>query len=160
MLRRFPHGENFKILGVVYDNKLLMHSAARVIAAKADRRFQALLQAKHYFSMIDLVDYTSHRFCRTSKAQRVQTITHRHSCCNASIEHSGAFFQKSVVPNQALCCNSACSSGVSPGYRCSWHATPHHVGIAAPSSGSSVPTHWRRHGASRSSMIAILAHTS
>ena len=52
--RRFPHGNDFKILGVMYDTKLLMHSAARVVATEAGWRLQSLLHAKQFFSMVDL----------------------------------------------------------------------------------------------------------
>ena len=52
--RRFPDGEDLEILGVVYDIKLLMHSAARVIAIEAGWGLRTLLQARHYFSMIEL----------------------------------------------------------------------------------------------------------
>ena len=31
--RRFSHGDNFKLLGVVFDPALLMHDAARTVAA-------------------------------------------------------------------------------------------------------------------------------
>ena len=50
-------------------------------------------------------DFTSHNFCRTSKALRLHSITHRHECCNASIERSCAFFKKMIAPLHALYCN-------------------------------------------------------
>ena len=53
--RRWHQGEDFKILGVVFDGALRMATAARVIATEAGRRLQTLLKAKRFFTTPELV---------------------------------------------------------------------------------------------------------
>ena len=46
--RRFGLGDNFKLLGVVFDSGLLMHDAARTIATEAGWRLQSYLKCAGY----------------------------------------------------------------------------------------------------------------
>ena len=48
--RRFHKGDDFKLLGVVFDTQLLMHNAARDVATEAGWRLQKLLQVRRYFT--------------------------------------------------------------------------------------------------------------
>ena len=52
--RRFWFGEDFKILGVVFDPALLMHSAACEVATEAGWRLQALLKVRRFFTIPEL----------------------------------------------------------------------------------------------------------
>ena len=52
--RRFYKGDNFKLLGVVFDVQLLMHSASSQVATEAGWRLQKLLQVRRYFSTPEL----------------------------------------------------------------------------------------------------------
>ena len=52
--RRFWSGENFKILGVIFDPALLMHAAACEIATEAGWRLQALLKVRRFFTTPEL----------------------------------------------------------------------------------------------------------
>jgi len=52
--RLYSDGE-FKILGVLFDTQLLMHSAARQVATEAGWRLQQLLKARRYFNTPELV---------------------------------------------------------------------------------------------------------
>ena len=47
---RFQHGDDFKLLGVVFDTQLLMHRAAREIATEAGWRLQTLLKVRRFFT--------------------------------------------------------------------------------------------------------------
>ena len=56
MLHRSLHSDgDYKILGVLFDSQLLMHSASRVVATEAGWRLQKLLKARRYFSTPELV---------------------------------------------------------------------------------------------------------
>ena len=56
MLRRAkPFGEDFKLLGVNFDTKLLMHFGVRSIAVDAGWRLQSVLRPKRFFSTPELV---------------------------------------------------------------------------------------------------------
>ena len=53
--KRFCSDSKFKILGVLFDSRLLMHSAARQVATEAGWRLQQLLKARRYLSTLELV---------------------------------------------------------------------------------------------------------
>ena len=53
--RQSPAGDSFKLLGITFDTKLLMHEAAHTISAQARWRMRALLRAKRYHSVAGLV---------------------------------------------------------------------------------------------------------
>ena len=53
--RRLHYGENFKVLGCVFDSQLLMHAAARHVATEAGWRLKVLLRSKRYFTTPELV---------------------------------------------------------------------------------------------------------
>ena len=53
--RRLHQGDDFKILGVVFDGALRMGAAARAIATEAGWRLQRLLKARRYFTTPELV---------------------------------------------------------------------------------------------------------
>ena len=58
--RRFPFGETFRILGVVFDAELVVADACRSIAVKAGVRLQALLHSRAFFTVDEAVRlYTS-----------------------------------------------------------------------------------------------------
>ena len=48
--RRFSLGDNFKLLGVVFDPALLMHDAARTVATEAGWRLQTLFKLRRFFT--------------------------------------------------------------------------------------------------------------
>ena len=48
-------GEDFKILGVLFDPQLLMHAACRHVATEAGWRLQKLLKSRRYFTTPELV---------------------------------------------------------------------------------------------------------
>ena len=52
--RRFWDGDNFKILGVIFDPALLMHEAACHVATEAGWRLQALLKVRRFFTTPEL----------------------------------------------------------------------------------------------------------
>ncbi len=51
---RFHFGEDYKLLGVVFDTSLLMHRAAREVATEAGWRLQTLLRVRRFFSTPEL----------------------------------------------------------------------------------------------------------
>jgi hypothetical protein len=53
--RRFHFGDNFKILGVIFDAGLLMHAAARDIAIEAGWRLQTLLRGRRFYTTPELM---------------------------------------------------------------------------------------------------------
>ena len=53
--KRLHQGDDFKILGVVFDGALRMGAAARAIATEAGWRLQRLLKARRYFTTPELV---------------------------------------------------------------------------------------------------------
>ncbi len=56
LLHRTLHqGGDFKILGVLFDDQLLMHEACRVVATEAGWRLKQLLRSRQYFSTHELV---------------------------------------------------------------------------------------------------------
>ena len=55
--KRWHQGEDFKILGVVFDGALRMTTATRVIATEAGWRLQTLLKAKRFFTTPELVRF-------------------------------------------------------------------------------------------------------
>ena len=52
---RKPYGDNFKMLGVTFDPKLMMDSAACEVAAEAGWRMRALLRCRRFYSKAELV---------------------------------------------------------------------------------------------------------
>ena len=48
--KRFYSGDNFKLLGMVFDPQLLMHHAAREVATEAGWRLQTLLKVRRFFT--------------------------------------------------------------------------------------------------------------
>ena len=58
---REPEGSNFKLLGVEWDTKLLMHDAAETLVREARWKVLQLLRARRYFSVKQLLTlYKSH----------------------------------------------------------------------------------------------------
>ena len=56
-----PEGGNFKVLGVEWDPKLLMHDAAETLVREAKWKVLQLLRARRYFSVAQLLKlYKSH----------------------------------------------------------------------------------------------------
>ena len=53
--RQFSSNSEFKILGVLFDSQLKMHSAVRTLVVQAGWRLKALLRAKRFFSTNQLV---------------------------------------------------------------------------------------------------------
>ena len=53
--RTFHHGDNFKVLGCVFDSQLLMHAGARHVATEAGWRLKALLRTRRHFTTPELV---------------------------------------------------------------------------------------------------------
>ena len=53
--RHLHYGEDFKVLGCVYDSQLLMHSAARHVATEAGWRLKSLLRSRRYFTLPELM---------------------------------------------------------------------------------------------------------
>ncbi len=53
--QRLHHGENFKVLGCIFDCQLLMHAGARHVATEAGWRLKALLRSRQYFTTPELV---------------------------------------------------------------------------------------------------------
>ncbi len=53
--RRFHERSEFKILGVIFDNHLLMHKAVRELAIQGGWRLRAILRVRRYFSVNQLV---------------------------------------------------------------------------------------------------------
>ena len=53
--RTHDHGEDFKIVGCVYDSQLLMHAGARHVATEAGWRLKALLRARRHFTTPELM---------------------------------------------------------------------------------------------------------
>ena len=49
--RRFPAGDNFKILGVLFDSQLLMHAAVRDLAIRGGLRLKALFRVRRFFTI-------------------------------------------------------------------------------------------------------------
>ena len=59
--RRHPEGENFRILGVLWDTKLTMLAECQEVAARAGWKLKTLLRTRRFFSLKDLVNlYKSH----------------------------------------------------------------------------------------------------
>ncbi len=48
-------GDDFRILGVLFDPQLLMHSATRAVATEAGWRIQKLLRARRYYTTPELM---------------------------------------------------------------------------------------------------------
>ena len=53
--RRLHSAGEFKILGVLFDTQLLMHSACRAVATEAGWRLQKLLRSRRYFTTPELM---------------------------------------------------------------------------------------------------------
>ena len=53
--RRLHSASEFKLLGVLFDSKLVMHSAARSIATEAGWRLQQLLKSRRFFSTPEII---------------------------------------------------------------------------------------------------------
>ena len=53
--RHLYWGENFKVLGCVYDAQLLMHAAARHVATEAGWRLRTLLNSRRFFSTPEMM---------------------------------------------------------------------------------------------------------
>ena len=59
--RSCPVGSDFKLLGVVFDCKLVMSNAVESAASRASAKLRALLRAKRFFNLHELVlQYKSH----------------------------------------------------------------------------------------------------
>ena len=57
-------GENFRLLGPVFDVKLQMHSAVQKAAGKARAKLHAVLKTKRYYTTADLVlQFKTHVLC-------------------------------------------------------------------------------------------------
>ena len=57
-------GRDFRLLGPVFDAKLLMHSAVQKVVSKAKPKTQALLKLRRYYSTSDLVyQFKAHVLC-------------------------------------------------------------------------------------------------
>ena len=53
--RRMHYGEDFKVLGCVFDSQLLMHAASRHVATEAGWRLKTLLRSRRYFTTPELM---------------------------------------------------------------------------------------------------------
>ena len=53
--RTEPEGEDFRILGIIFDGKLLMHAAVRETVCEASWRVKTLLRTHRYFTKDELV---------------------------------------------------------------------------------------------------------
>ena len=53
--RVHPYGDNFKLLGISFDAKLLMHDAVHQCAVEASWRLTALLRTRRFYSFHELV---------------------------------------------------------------------------------------------------------
>ena len=53
--RHLHHGENFKVLGCVFDSQLLMHAAARYVATEAGWRLKTLLRSRRFFTFPEIL---------------------------------------------------------------------------------------------------------
>ena len=53
--RHLHHGDDFKVLGCVFDSQLLMHAAARHIATEAGWRLKTLLRSRRFFTLPELM---------------------------------------------------------------------------------------------------------
>ena len=59
--RQDPHGDNFKILGIEFDCKLLMHSAVRQTADSASWKLRSVMRSSRFFTHSDIIlHYKSH----------------------------------------------------------------------------------------------------
>ena len=59
--RRKPEGDNFKILGVLWDTKLTMLAECQEVAVRAGWKLKTLLRTRKFFSVKDMVSlYKSH----------------------------------------------------------------------------------------------------
>ena len=57
-------GPNFKLLGPIFDPKLLMHPAVKKIMSKARPKMIALLKTKRYYSIRDMIiQFKTHLLC-------------------------------------------------------------------------------------------------
>ena len=69
-------GKNFKLLGPVFDPKLLMHPAVKKMVSKARPKMIALLRTKRYYSTRDMIkQFKAHLLCVLES-------------CNAAIYHA------------------------------------------------------------------------
>ena len=68
--RRLHSGTEFKLLGVVFDSKLLMHSAARNVATEAGWRLQQLLKSRCFFTTPELM-----HLCKAQVLSYVESST-------------------------------------------------------------------------------------
>ena len=53
--RKLFFGDDFKVLGCVFDSQLLMHAAARHVATEAGWRLRTLMRSKQYFTTPELM---------------------------------------------------------------------------------------------------------
>ena len=53
--RTDPLGDDFRLLGIEFDCKLLMHVAIREVVTEASRRVKALLKTQRYYSKQQLI---------------------------------------------------------------------------------------------------------
>ena len=59
--RRSPLGDDFKLLGIAFDCKLVMSAAAHATAVKAGAKLRALLRTRRFYSVSDFVcGYNAH----------------------------------------------------------------------------------------------------
>jgi hypothetical protein len=62
--RMHPFGNDFELFGVMFDCQLIMEKAVDTVASKANAKLRALLRARKYMSLFDLVlQYKSHILC-------------------------------------------------------------------------------------------------
>ena len=62
--RAYPHGDDFELLGVLFDCKLVMENAVQSIATKANAKLRALLRARRHMSIPDaMVQFKAHILC-------------------------------------------------------------------------------------------------
>ena len=90
---RKPYGDNFKMLGVTFDPKLMMDSAACEVAAEAGWRMRALLRCRRFYSKAELV--------RMYKAQVLSYI----ESSTPAIYHAPQFYLAPVDNIQQLFLN-------------------------------------------------------
>ena len=88
--RREGEGDNFKILGVIFDAALRMHAAVRHVATEAGWRLQTLMRARSFFSTPELV-HLSGIFDRSSRVPHLKLITQQILCLTQSIVYRNAF---------------------------------------------------------------------
>eukprot|EP00969_Alexandrium_andersonii_P106447 4696418-Alexandrium_andersonii.AAC.1 len=89
--RHRPAGDNFHLLGVKFDCKLLMHDAVRESATESGWRLRALMRTQRYHYDFELVHlYKSHNLCSIEY-------------CTAAISHAASSVLDSLDAIQTRC---------------------------------------------------------